>query len=218
MASSVDSPIAFVPAAGCLDNAAVVAPEEAPEHAGLEPHVEPRTFGEIYDTHFAFVWRMARRLGVPTAALEDAAQEVFVVVHRRLHDRPAASPLRPWLYAIVLNVSRAHRRVARKSSIELPWSQTDAGLDNRLADPAPYPDESAARAEAMEAIDAMLGELPEERLEVFVLSELEQLSVPQIAELLDVNVNTVYARRRAARQAFEEAVARHRARDGWRFR
>ncbi len=81
----------------------------------------------------------------------------------------------------------------------------------------PGPDSRAARAEAVEILHRILGELEDDKREVFVLAELEQLPVPRIAQALGLSSNTIYSRLRAARQEFEDGVARYRARDGWRF-
>jgi RNA polymerase sigma-70 factor (ECF subfamily) len=204
MAHSVDSPLAFA------------APEPSAPAVATGGHEDALEFADLYETYFEFVWRTAWRLGVPEASLDDIVQEVFVVVHRRFSERPDGAPLRGWLYAIVLNVTRNHRRAVQRSRVELTRTETD--FDQTKPHPGPWPDESLARTEAIEALELILNALDEDKLEVFVLAELEQLSIPQIAGLLGLNVNTAYARLRAARQAFEEAITRHNARDGWRLR
>jgi RNA polymerase sigma-70 factor (ECF subfamily) len=184
-----------------------------------EPRVESEapsvTFAQIYDAYFAFVWRTARRLGIPQAALEDVTQEVFMVVHRRLGERPQGPTLHGWFYAIVLNVTRTYRRAARKAVPVVPGS---ADAVTGAVHPGPRPDESVARTEALGVLETLLGTLDEDKLEVFVLAELEQLQVKDIAALLGINVNTAHARLRAARQTLNEAIARSRARDAWRLR
>jgi RNA polymerase sigma-70 factor (ECF subfamily) len=80
------------------------------------------------------------------------------------------------------------------------------------------PHERAAEREAVRQLHAILDELDDEKRAVFVLAELEQMTVPEIAEAVEANLNTVYSRLRAARREFEQAVARHRARDEWRDR
>jgi RNA polymerase sigma-70 factor (ECF subfamily) len=172
---------------------------------------EAHDFDRVYDDNFEFVWRAARRLGAHPAMLDDVVQEVFVVVHRRLREH-GGSQLRGWLYAIVVHVVRANRRKAHQRAIEQPTE----GLDTR-AHPSAQPDDEAARGEAIATLYAILDQLDDDKREVFVLAELEELTAPQIAAALEVNVNTVYARLRAARLAFNEAVARHQARDQWRL-
>src|SRR4051794_16597314 len=87
--------------------------------ASAAPAVVPgwsQTFEEVYEEHFSFVWRAARRLGAPAAAVDDVVQEVFLVVHRRLPEFAGRSSLKTWLFAIVLRVVRDHRRSLRRKS------------------------------------------------------------------------------------------------------
>jgi RNA polymerase sigma-70 factor (ECF subfamily) len=168
------------------------------------------SFEEIYRDHFAFVWRSAKRLGVGEASLDDVVQEVFVVVHRRLTDFEGRSSLRTWLFGITLRIARDHRRSAARKQV---GGAVDPDAVGTLS---AGPSESAERAEAVRLLHALLDELDDDRREIFVMTELEQLPIPEVAQALGLNVNTAYARLRAARQAFEAALARHRARDRWR--
>ena len=164
-------------------------------------------FAEVYNQHFAFVWRTVRRLGVAERALDDAVQDVFVVVHRRLGDFEGRSSLKSWIFGIARRVAKDHRRRA---------SRKDRGeeLHEGLADPsAQSPLESAAKAEAVQVLYRLLDTLDHDKREVFVLAELEQMTAPEIAAAISVNLNTVYSRLRAARRAFNQAVDRHRARE-----
>jgi RNA polymerase sigma-70 factor, ECF subfamily len=170
---------------------------------------EALAFDGVYRAHFAFVWRSARRLGVRDAALDDVVQEVFVVVHRRLASFEGRSSLRTWLFGITARVVRDHRRAAKRK-------ETPGGIDPDTLPAAPSG--GAENAEAVQVLHALLDELEDERREVFVMAELEQASVPEIAEALGLNLNTTYSRLRAARQDFEQALARHRARDEWRLK
>jgi RNA polymerase sigma-70 factor (ECF subfamily) len=169
-------------------------------------------FEAVYREHFAFVWRGARRLGVREAALDDVVQEVFVVVHRRLDTFEGRSSLKTWLFGITLRVVRDHRRSVRRN-------ETAGDVDpDALRAPGGGPEAHMEKAEAVRLLHAILDEMDDERREVFVMAELEQLSMPEVSEALAINLNTAYARLRTARQIFEQAVARHRARDGWRLR
>ena len=170
------------------------------------------TFEGVYREHFAFVWRSAKRLGVSEASIDDAVQEVFVVVHRRLVDFEGRSSVRTWLFGITVRVVRDHRRSARRRD---PGSTVDP---DTLGATGNGPAETAEKAEAVRLLHELLDELADERREVFVMAELEQMGMPEIAEALAINVNTAYARLRAARQEFEQALSRHRARDMWRHR
>lgn len=169
-------------------------------------------FDDVYREHFAFVWRAAKRLGVSDGSLDDVVQEVFVVVHRRLGGFEGRSSLKTWLFGIALRVVRDHRRAVRRRPVE-PAVDVDT-LETNANGPA----ENAERAEAVRVLHTLLDQLADERREIFVMADLEQMTMPEIAETLGLNVNTAYARLRLARQEFEDALARHRARDEWRLR
>lgn len=181
-----------------------------------EPHLpvaaEPSAlvFDEVYEEHADFVWRGLRRLGVPDAEIDDALQDTFVVVHRRLSSFEGKSSVKTWIFGIALRVARTHRR----SRARRPTSPLDDHAEPPCA--AADPAASAEDREAVRVLHALLDELDDEKREVFVLAELEELTAPEIADALTLNVNTVYARVRAARKAFEQAVARHRARENRR--
>jgi RNA polymerase sigma-70 factor (ECF subfamily) len=174
-------------------------------------------FDDVYREHFTFVWRSVKRLGVRDAALDDVVQEVFVIVHRRLSAFEGRSALRTWLFGIALRVARDHRRsVARRNPKE---AQGAENVDpDTLRSTFSTPGESAEKAEAVRLLYTILDELDDERREIFVMAELEQMPMPEIARTLDLGVNTAYARLRAARISFEQALARHRARDEWRLK
>jgi RNA polymerase sigma-70 factor (ECF subfamily) len=171
------------------------------------------SFETVYDTYFPYIWRSVQRLGVPFSQADDVVQDVFVVVHKKLHDFEGRSTLKTWLYGIALRVARAYRQEARRSgervALDAEEVQAPAGM---------RPDEQAENAEAARVVNSLLDGIDDDQREVFVLAELEQLSAPEIADVIGVKLNTVYSRLRLARSAFAEAAARHRARDGWRFR
>ncbi len=171
------------------------------------------TFSQVYTEQFDFVWSSARRLGVPDSALDDAAQEVFVIVHRRLAEFEGRSSLRSWLFGIVRNVTRDTRRTIRRKQPHATHADLRDDPEHLAAEPAERPDRVAERNENNRVLHEVLAELDEEKREVFVLAELEQFSAAEIADALAVNVNTVSSRLRLARQAFGEAAARYRARE-----
>ena len=161
------------------------------------------SFERLYDDNVDLVWRGLRGLGVEESNVEDAVQDVFLVVHRRIRSFEARSSPRTWLFGIVLRVARNYRRRFHRKG-----SQEASGVPVDVADRAPGPDEGAATSEALRRLDILLSGLDEPKREVFVLAELEQLSAREIAETLGINVNTVYSRLRAARIAFNALAAR----------
>jgi RNA polymerase sigma-70 factor (ECF subfamily) len=140
---------------------------------------------------------------VDAAHLDDAAQETWVVVHRRLGTFEGRSSLRTWLVGIAVRVASDHRRWRRRKSPHDPMPD-----EPTFAAPGPSPEASLERAQAARTLDRLLDAIPEERRAVFALAELEQMSAPEISEALGVPVNTVYSRLRVARSEFEAAAAR----------
>jgi RNA polymerase sigma-70 factor (ECF subfamily) len=171
-------------------------------------------FGDIYAEYFEMVWRAARRLGTPESSLDDVAQDVFLVLHRRLADyQGGRASLRSWIYGIVLRVVRDHRRTFRRKEARcVPLGPEDAGGEAPVPSTAPAPSEVAERNEAFALLCALLDELDQDKRELLVLSELEEMTAPEIAQVLGANVQTVYSRLRVARKAFDDAYARYLAR------
>ena len=160
-------------------------------------------FDAFYREHFAHVWRLLRRLGVRESSLDDAAQDVFLVVHRRRADFDPARSARAWVYGIALRVASDYRRSeGRKPTATLPEQ-----IASNTADPL----RASESHRKLELLHTLLEKLPDEQRRVFVLFELEQLHAPEIAELLQANVDTIYARRRAARKKFQAELRRHEA-------
>jgi RNA polymerase sigma-70 factor (ECF subfamily) len=181
------------------------------------PPEQPYTFSEVYDATFAFAWRSALRLGTPGLTVDDVIQETFLIVHRRLGEFEGRSSLKTWVFGILRNVVRAHRRslLAKNSHAIRPEAAPDL---EGVRDAAPGPHELATQAEAVRLVNRLLEALDEDKREVFVLAELEQMTAPEIAAALSTPLNTVYSRLRMARHEFATAAARHRAQDERRTR
>jgi RNA polymerase sigma-70 factor (ECF subfamily) len=162
---------------------------------------------EIYTQHARFVWRNLRRMGVEEGSVEDAVQDVFLVVHRRLAEFQARSQLRTWLFGIVLHVAQSYRRSVRRRQSHLVQT-VPVDLDAASADQE-GPMELIAQRQASALLHRLLERLDHDKRAIFDLVELEQMSVREAAEALGVNYNTAYSRLRAARAAFEAAVAEH---------
>ncbi len=175
-----------------------------PAFAAAGDDSPPLTFEAIYSVHFRGVWRTLRRLGVGDGQLDDAAQDVFVIVYRKLRGFDGRS-LRSWLYAITVRVASDYRRAAAQRQ-SIPLSESVAGA-------MPCPDRASELQESLQLLHAVLAELDEKKRTAFVLSELEQLSVPEIAEVLGENANTVYSRVRSARAEFDAQLTKRRRRD-----
>lgn len=185
------------------------APVPLPGDPSPAPPPSRPTFESVYAEGFTHVWHTLRRFGVADADLEDAAHEVFVVVHRRLDTYQPERPLRPWLSGIAFRVASDERRRLRLRPETL---STDGDLETR-ASGAPGPEEQLSQAQQRAFVLRALDALTLDRRSVFVMSELDEISGPDIAEALALPLNTVYSRLRLARQDFAEAVRRLRARE-----
>jgi len=159
-------------------------------------------YSELYEQHFDFVWRSARYLGEPPASLDDAVQDVFLVAYRRFQDFEARSSPRTWLFAITLRVVSDHRRSRRRKT------RLVDSVKRMFTGTVPTPFDHTAHAERGRALTTALDALSEEQRAVFVMSDLEELSAPEIASVLDVNLNTVYSRLRSARREVATRLAR----------
>jgi RNA polymerase sigma-70 factor (ECF subfamily) len=158
------------------------------------------TFDELYDQHFKFVWRSLRRLGVREALLDDASQDAFIVVHRRLADYEPRVSVRAWLYAIARRVAHDYRRTESRKGGGLPLNDSQPSLR-----PGPY--EDAVKSQAAGIVLQFLDTLPDAQRECFILSDLEQFSAPEVASVVGANISTVYSRVQAARAALERFVS-----------
>lgn len=181
--------------------------EARPQCGGLVPEKADETeiFRALYDTHFAYVWRTLLHFGVPEAAAEDAAQEVFVTLHRRLDDYDGQTPIRSWLWGMCRRIALTQRRgLARAHRRSLAAPPPTASIP---------PDAALERKRAVVFMEDFLASLPDDLRDVFVMMEIEGLSAPEAAAALGAKVNTVYSRLRLAREHFERAGARLRARE-----
>ncbi len=172
-------------------------------------------FLELYRAHFAYVWQTARRLGVTPQEVDDVVQETFLAAHRLLGSYEPQGSERAWLFSLAFRVVQHHRRSHRRR----PELSEDAMSFDSLPGPsASAPDRGAETSERVRILEEILDRLEPDRRAVLILAELEEKSLGEIAELLGINVNTVASRLRLAREHVEAALARHRARDGWRYK
>jgi RNA polymerase sigma-70 factor (ECF subfamily) len=167
------------------------------------PAENVESFDDLYNRHFSFVWRCLRAMGVPSGALDDAAQDVFLAVHRQLPRFRGESSVQSWLYGIARHVAANHQRRVRRKQ---------APLEPLVAEP-PHPDpgphERAEDAEAAAFLEAFLANLDHKKRDLFILAVLEEMSIPEVAAALSIPLNTAYTRLRAVRAELERALARH---------
>jgi RNA polymerase sigma-70 factor (ECF subfamily) len=161
--------------------------------------------------HFEFVWRSVRRLGVADADADDAVQQIFITAAAKL-DSIVAGSERSFLFGIALRVASHARRTVRRRGEVLG----DA-IDER-ADVAPGPDDLLEQRRARALLDEVLDALPLDVRAVFILFEMEELSLSEIAEMLAIPQGTAASRLRRGRERFQEQIARIEARQAKRVR
>jgi RNA polymerase sigma-70 factor (ECF subfamily) len=164
-------------------------------------------FEALYREHFAFVWRMLLHFGVPLAQVEDAAQDVFIVIHRRLPDWDPSVPARSWLYGVARRVAADHRRADARHRRKL----AALAASDRGASPDAVERRLAGR-ERLTTLEQILAKLDPRLSEVFVLADVEGMTARELGELLQLSPNTVSGRLRRARAAVDRALARRESR------
>jgi len=173
-----------------------------PSKAATEPRL---SVTQVHEEQGEFVWRTLYRMGVRPPHVEDVYQEVFLVVHRRLHTFNGQCAITTWLYEICFRVAAGYRRKAhfRREELVPDWSELDA-----LTSQAPSPERQLVAARQAEQLERILDELPLEYRVVFVMFEIEGMSSEQIAESVGAPLGTVYSRLHRARKRFARALAR----------
>jgi RNA polymerase sigma-70 factor (ECF subfamily) len=169
-------------------------------------------FASVYEEHFDLVWRTLHRYGVPEASIDDAIQDVFLVVHARVAQFEGRSSLRTWIFGIARRVARDHRPSARARAEGACHDELEMLPDVTSKSPLATLEE----VEGARVLESLLAGLAPKKREAFILVELEQMTVLEAAQALDTNANTISARVRAARQELKQALARLQAHSDWR--
>jgi RNA polymerase sigma-70 factor (ECF subfamily) len=164
---------------------------ESPQYQGSSEPAPRETFDVVYDREFEYVWNTLGRLGMPASDLADGVHDVFVVVHRRWSELDPSRPVRPWLFGIARRTAAGFRRKRRETLREI--EATSASDDERLV--------------ARDLLWRALAKLDDDRREVVVMKDLDGFTGAEIAEILDIPVNTVHSRLRLARADLVAALA-----------
>lgn len=177
-------------------------PPSVLEMRGVAEAVDFRT---LFQREFSWVWNTLKRLGVRSVDLKDQCQEVFLTVHHLLPDYDPARPLRPWIFGIAYRVAGRYRTSRAKHPVMEPVD---------LADDSPSADEELETKEARALVLQAMQAIELGRRAVFILAEIEERTVPEIADVLGIPLNTAYSRLRVAREEFKQAVTRIQLRGG----
>ncbi len=162
--------------------------------------VSKETIGSWYQLHAPFVWKSLERLGVPAADVNDCAQRVFETALMRAATFQNEKPAKPWLFGIAFRVYVQHQREASRASV--PLSEEAVAIPEGWAQ-----DEALRVKQGWKRVQAFLNRLPLEQRAVFVMHELEEVAVTEVAAELGIPLNTAYSRLRLARTAFERFAA-----------
>lgn len=163
---------------------------------------DPARLERAIAADYRFIWRLLRRFGVPESQVEDAAQQVYLIVAERLGDI-APGRERSFAFGTAMRVAHGLRR-------RLGREQPNDQLDER-ATTTSGPEDQLEHKRARELLDRALQAMPADSRTVFILFELEALSSPEIAALIEVPLGTVASRLRRAREQFKAWVAAHEA-------
>jgi len=155
-------------------------------------------FSELFRDYASYAWRVLRRLGVPASDAKDVCQEVFVTVHNKLEAIQSRASARAFVYGVAVRAAADYRRLARvrheRLGAEAPEQQDPASQDASL---------DGARATAY--LHEVLSRMADSKREVFVLFELEELSMTEIVEIVGCPLQTAYSRLHAARDEVKQA-------------
>ena len=186
-----------------------LAPAFFPDHAERGTAMAPtdeRRFGQIVHGNVDFIWRCLRRMGIPSAEVDDAVQQVFLVAAAKLGTILPGSE-RAFLFATASRIAANSRRSFHRRD------EAHHRLMHAETAQNPTPEELTDRRQARALMDRVLEEMPNELREVFVLFELEELSIAELADLLAIPIGTVGSRLRRAREDFQGRVRRLKAAD-----
>jgi RNA polymerase sigma-70 factor (ECF subfamily) len=174
-------------------------------HAPGKPIVghAPSTLAAAYHDYCQTVARWAWHLGGPDIEVEDAVQEIFLVVSRRMASFRGEAHFSSWLYNITRKIVANHRRRHRWRF----WRDKNPCLLERLPSPGLDPCAQLEQQQARLQFHRVLDHLPEKYRSVLVLFELEDMSTREIAELCHIKPNTVKVQLHRAREMFHD---RHR--------
>jgi len=174
-----------------------------------EPRAHAPDFRALFEGEYRYVRATARRLGIRERELPDLIHDVFVTVHRKLPEFELGRPVRPWLFGITFRVVVGHKRRLEYRREELAGDDED---EDERADEAPRADQRMEDEERRRMVHEALEALDDDKRAVFVLHEIDEVPVPEIAITLDLPENMAYSRLRLGREEFRRALSRVAAR------
>jgi RNA polymerase sigma-70 factor (ECF subfamily) len=163
-------------------------------------------FAEIVHAYAPYIWRVLRCVGVRDADVDDLCQETLMVVQRKLPSFERKAALRSWIYGIAIRVASDYRRRAhhkREMFVDPPHERSTSA----------HPEQELQQRRDWELLDRLVGSLVEEQRNVFVLYEVEQLTMHEVSAIVGCPLQTAYYRLHAARKRIADALDLIRATD-----
>jgi RNA polymerase sigma-70 factor, ECF subfamily len=167
------------------------------------PAEQTLTCEALLAEHAPFVWRVLRRLGVREADIEDVCQEVFMAVHQQLPGFEGRSKPSTWIYGIARRRAASYRQRAHHRREQLTRAGAEPVLAQPIADGAA---EGLERAELRALLDRLLDTLDDDKRELLVLYEIEELDMREVVSILGCPLQTGYSRLHAARAQLRRAA------------
>jgi RNA polymerase sigma-70 factor, ECF subfamily len=157
--------------------------------------------GDLYDKYRHQIYRTALAITHDPSAAEDILQECFLRVHHYAHRIDGNLPIAPWLYRVTVNLTYtwAKHKTSKNLSLEVFIEQ--------LVSPSGHaPDMTVERVELSEKVQQAIGSLPFGQKVVIVLYYMNEMSLKEIAEILDCPIGTVKSRLFHARENLKEQI------------
>ena len=166
-------------------------------------------FGAIMRRYNRRLYRTARAILKDDAQAEDALQDAYIGAFRQLHQFRGDASLGTWLTRIVVNQSLQALRSTRRERVVTPFGESDTEQEAmNVADaPAATPENTLLRSEMRRLIERNIDALPQVYRTVFMLREVEELTVDETAAALDIPTATVRSRLFRAKARLREALA-----------
>ncbi|HET6284524.1 MAG TPA: sigma-70 family RNA polymerase sigma factor [Polyangia bacterium] len=161
----------------------------------------PMTFTAAFETYAPFTWNVLALLGVAPADVPDVCQEVFLVLHRRWSEVDTDRSLKSWLYAVCVRKVAEYRRHRRARPEVVTAEPPELRVEGSAED-------VVDRKHAARLLDHALDQLDDDRRAVFVLYEIEELSIAEVATTIGCPLQTAYSRLRAARALVTDIFTR----------
>ncbi|HEX8009373.1 MAG TPA: RNA polymerase sigma factor [Casimicrobiaceae bacterium] len=175
---------------------------------------DERAFEAVMRAHNRLLYRLARSILRDDAEAEDAVQDAYLAAYRNIARFRGGAKLSTWLARIVINEAygrlRRHRRGGIVVALGAAGARDEPHIEEEAMadDHAEQPDTAAMRAELRRLLERQIDALPEQFRTVFVLRDVEEMSVEEASECLDIPPATVRSRAFRARALLREALSR----------